>query len=121
MLSRRARPRPLAGFLLLVAACGGSPSADVAIENVTVIDAVNGVREGQTVLVEGGMISAVVDAGEAGSAAQTIDGSGRYLIPGLWDFHVHLTYDARLTDAMAGLFLNHGITSIRDTGGPLEP
>ena len=121
MLSRRSRPRPLAGLLLLAAACGGSPSVDVAIENVTVIDAVNGVREGQTVLVEGGMISAVVDASEAGNAAQTIDGSGRYLIPGLWDFHVHLTYDARLTDAMAGLFLNHGVTSIRDTGGALEP
>ncbi len=122
MLSSRTRPPTLAGFLLLVAACGGStPVADVAIENVTVIDAVNGVREGQTVLVEGGMISAVMDAGEAGGATRTVDGSGRYLIPGLWDFHVHLTYDARLTDAMAGLFLNHGITSIRDTGGPLDP
>ena len=121
MRSRSARISVFAASLLLLSACGGSPAADLAIENVTVIDAVNGVREGQTVLVSGGTITAVVSANEAGSASRTVDGSGRYLIPGLWDFHVHLTYDARLTDAMAGLFLNHGITSIRDTGGPLDP
>ena len=56
MLPRRTRPLTSAGLLILVVACGGSPRADIAIENVTVIDAVNGVREGQTVLVEGGMI-----------------------------------------------------------------
>ena len=121
-MQRFARTTVVAASLAFAAACGGGgPSADLAIENVTLIDAVNGVREGQTVLVEGGQISAVMAAGGAHSATETIDGSGQYLIPGLWDFHVHLTYDARFTDAMAGLFLNHGITSIRDTGGPLEP
>jgi len=108
-------------LLLAVWACGaGEPLADLAIENVTVIDAVNGVRVGQTVVVDDGRITAVVPAGQGGGATQTVDGSGRYLIPGLWDFHVHLTYDERFTEAMPGLFLNHGITSIRDTGGPLE-
>ena len=115
-------PTSLAVCLALAAACGGTgSSADLAIENVTIIDALNGAREGQTVLVEDGMITGVMAAGDAADAAEIVDGSGRYLIPGLWDFHVHLTYDARFTDAMAGLFLNHGITSIRDTGGPLEP
>jgi len=41
-------------------------------------------------------------------------------IPGLWDFHVHLTYDEAFTEPMPGLFLSHGITSIRDTGGLLD-
>lgn len=100
-------------------ACGPTDApADLAIENVTVIDAENGVREGQTVVVDDGRIVSVGPAG--GAAAEVVDGSGQYLIPGLWDFHVHLTYDARFTDAMPGLFLNNGITSVRDTGGPLD-
>ena len=106
---------------LALSACQpAEPAADLAIENVTVIDAVNGVREGQTVVVRDGLIQAVQPADQDVRAASTVDGTGRYLIPGLWDFHVHLTYDARFTEAMPGLFLHHGITSIRDTGGPLE-
>ena len=116
--------RPFASSLALVcalASCGpDAPLADLAIQNVTVIDAVNGVREARTVVVDGGRITAVMAADEAVDAVETVDATGQYLIPGLWDFHVHLTYDERFTEAMPGLFLNHGITSIRDTGGPLE-
>ena len=106
---------------LILAACDASPpSADLAIENVTVIDAVNGAREGMTVVVDDGRIVSVTSGAAPADAHETVDGTGRFLIPGLWDFHVHLTYDTRFTDAMPGLFLHHGITSIRDTGGPLE-
>lgn len=120
-LAVRARAVWAVSVVVLAACGGGGPTGDLAIENVTVIDAVHGSRAGQTVIVDDGRIAAVLGAGEAFEAGETVDGTGRFLIPGLWDFHVHLTYDARFTDAMAGLFLNHGITSIRDTGGPLEP
>ena len=104
-----------------VSSCAPSePAADLSIENVTVIDAVNGVREAQTVVVRDGRITSVQPAGEPVRAAEVVDGRGQYLIPGLWDFHVHLTYDPRFTESMPGLFLHHGVTSIRDTGGPLE-
>ena len=120
------RARTSAAAILLLAtffaASGERPvTGDLAVVNVTLIDVANGVRPAQTVVVDGGRISAVLPADAATETTETVDGTGRYLIPGLWDFHVHLTYDARFTDAMAGLFLNHGITSIRDTGGPLEP
>jgi hypothetical protein len=49
-----------------------------------------------------------------------IDGSGKFLIPGLWDAHVHFSYDKNLTSSMPRLFLAHGITSVRDTGGPID-
>jgi imidazolonepropionase-like amidohydrolase len=101
-----------------VVAC--TPPADLAIHDVTVIDAVNGVRTGQTVVVDGGRIVRVGPTADAVKALETIDGEGRFLIPGLWDFHVHLTYDEAFTEAMPGLFLSYGITSIRDTGGVLE-
>lgn len=104
----------------LAGCAGDAPPADLAIRNVTVIDAVNGVREARTVVVTDGRITAVVSAEEAVDAVEVVDGEGGYLIPGLWDFHVHLTYDDAFTEAMPGLFLSHGITSIRDTGGMLD-
>ena len=91
-----------------------------AIENVTVIDAVHGARENQTVVIDGDQIVSVSDAEASPDVAEVIDGSGKYLIPGLWDMHVHLTYDAAFTAAMPALFLRYGITSVRDTGGLLE-
>lgn len=108
-------------FAALTLACSaGEPPADLAIQNVTVIDAANGVRTDQTVLVSDGRITAVQSAEEDVNATESLDGAGQYLIPGLWDFHVHLTYDARFTESMPNHFLHHGITSIRDTGGPLD-
>lgn len=96
------------------------PEVDLAITDVTVVDAVQGAVPDRTVLVDDGRIVAVRAAGEPVEALQVVDGSGRYVIPGLWDAHVHLTYDDRFTDAMPALFLRHGVTSIRDTGGLLE-
>lgn len=107
----------------ILTACGGEqPEArGTAISNVTVIDAVHGVREGQTVIFDGDEIIAVGGAGaELPAAEREIDGSGQFLIPGLWDMHVHLTIDERLTASMPASFLYYGITSVRDTGGMLE-
>ena len=111
-------------LLVLAASLAGcaddAPPVDLVIRDVTVIDAVNGIREGQTVVVDDGRITEVTSGDVSVDATESVDGSGRYLVPGLWDFHVHFTYDARFTDAMPGLFLSHGITSVRDTGGPLQ-
>ena len=96
--------------------------ADYAITGVTVIDAENGTRTSQTVLLKGDKILAVQPSTEleaSFSAGETIDGTGKYLIPGLWDMHVHITYEPELTEAMPELFLKYGITSVRDTGGLL--
>ncbi|MGI9201723.1 MAG: amidohydrolase family protein, partial [Woeseiaceae bacterium] len=97
-----------------------SPSSGTAITNVTVIDAVNGVRNNQTVVYDGDEIVSVGPGDAPKDVAETIDGSGKYLIPGLWDFHVHLSYDQRFTADMPALFLSYGVTSVRDTGGMLQ-
>ncbi len=117
----RALRKAVLGAVVALTACGPSvPPADLVIHDVTVIDAVNGVRENRTVVVDDGRITRVAEGDVTIDAVESVEGTGHYLIPGLWDFHVHLTYDERFTQAMPGLFLNHGITSIRDTGGPLE-
>lgn len=94
-----------------------SQPTGTAITNVTVIDAVNGVRTNHTVVYDGDEIVSVSPGGAPVDVAEAIDGSGKYLIPGLWDFHVHLSYDERFTDDMPALFLSYGVTSVRDTGG----
>ena len=129
-----AQPEHLKEFLALAAVCLSAalaagacgPPADraqsgIAITNVTVIDAVSGERPGQTVLIDGDRI---IDVGPSASyspdALSTIDGRGKFLIPGLWDMHVHLTYDDRFTATMPETLIRYGITSVRDTGGLME-
>ena len=97
-----------------------TPTAELAITNATLIDAVGGERRGQTVLVAGGRIVSVHDAGIPFDSLTTLDGTGKFLIPGLWDMHVHITYEPELTQSMPELFLSYGITSVLDTGGLLD-
>ncbi len=105
---------------MLCSACSTRPEHRVAITEVTVIDAQAGVRRNQTVIVEGDRIISVAPSNGIPDSSHRIDGKGKFLIPGLWDMHVHLTYDARFTASMPELFLKYGITSVRDTGGMLE-
>ena len=51
---------------------------------------------------------------------EIIDGKGKFLIPGLWDAHVHFAYIEELAPSMFDLFLAYGITSVRDTGGEIS-
>ncbi len=107
-------------LIVVLGACGdASVKPTLAIENVTVIDAVNGARNRQRVIIQGDLIVSVEPMGVAPAATKTIDGTGQFLIPGLWDMHVHFLYDEALKDAMASLFLRYGITSVRDTGGEI--
>ncbi len=104
-------------FAVIFAGCVQPAPTGTAITDVTVIDAINGVREHQTVIFDGDEIVAVTSSDTDTAVANSIDGRGKYLIPGLWDFHVHLTYDDRFTESMPELFLSYGVTSVRDTGG----
>jgi len=123
------------GMGLAFAACASPPergveaTAKTAIEDVTVIDVDGGTdggvvvrrRERHRVVFAGDRIAHVGPMAQAALPAdRVIDGAGRFLIPGLWDAHVHFVYDEALTEAMPGLFLRWGITSVRDTGGELD-
>ena len=87
--------------------------------SVTVVDAVSGPRPGLDVLTDEGEIRAVGVALEP-HGAEVIDGRGAWLIPGLWDLHVHLGLRSRVRQAMLDLFIGWGVTSVRDMGGPLR-
>ncbi len=113
----------LAVLLGLCLSQPGWAEYDLAITNVTVIGTHTASARAvpnQTVYISGERIAAVREsAADSVNAGTVIDGKNRFLIPGLWDMHVHVVYEPRLTSRMADLFLDHGITSVRDTGGLL--
>ena len=100
-------------------------SKRVVIENVTLIDAGNPIREEMTVIIDGDEIVSI-NKSNIGTTALldddvVVDGRDKFVIPGLWDAHVHLTFIPELDYETAyGLFLMNGITSIRDTGAILK-
>lgn len=107
--------------LSIVFAFVASLSAQVAIQNVTIIDPRSGkVTPDATVLIEGSRITRVAPASTLKLSAEfrKVDGKGKYLIPGLWDAHVHLT---KAGESSLALFLANGVTAVRDMGSdPVE-
>jgi len=98
---------------LLVFSSSCRPKADLVIQDVTIIDVENGsLQPGKSVAVTNGKIISI--STDAVAAKQVIDGKGKYLIPGLWDMHTHITMAG---EEGLGIFLKCGITSIRDMGG----
>jgi len=118
ILSRAGRS---AALLLAACACTAAPSpsaapASLAITHVTVVDVTGGAsRPDQTVLVSGARIVSVGPSAGARvpRGARVVDGTGRYVVPGLWDMHSHATMFGRTA---LGLYLAHGVTGIRDMG-----
>jgi hypothetical protein len=105
------RPALAALFLLTPLAVAEPAPRPLVIANVTVIDAAGGApKPNRAVVIADGRISEVVEAGKvvAPADAVLIDGTGKFLIPGLWDMHAHLL-DARMLD----LCLAHGVTGVR--------
>jgi imidazolonepropionase-like amidohydrolase len=85
---------------------------------VSVIDVASGATlPDNTVLVSGNRISFVGPAGSASipSGALVIDGRGKFLIPGLWDMHVHGFVHA-FADFAGPLMIANGVTGARDMG-----
>lgn len=117
------------GLIVLIASgcrsAGARPAVSpdtgkLAITHATVItgDLTPPLRNA-TVLVQGTRIVAIDTGGGARpipSGATRIDGTGKYLIPGLWDMHVHLVLEGR--DALPA-YVRRGVTGVRDMGGEL--
>ena len=90
--------------------------AATAITNVSVVDVTSGrLLAGQTVVVTGNRITELGPAGrvKVPAPARTIDGTGKYLIPGLWDIHVHAA-TPWFGNYFMPLLVAHGITGVRE-------
>ncbi|MBK7831545.1 MAG: amidohydrolase family protein [Gemmatimonadetes bacterium] len=93
----------------------------LAITHVTLIDPdVSAVRRDMTIVVRGSHVEAVGASATTTvpAGARVIEGRGKYVIPGMWDMHVHA--DASGGRALLPLFVAAGVTGVRDMNGSLS-
>lgn len=109
-------------LLVLFAACNQAQektsSAELLISDVNVVDVQAGViLENQQVIIDSGKIKTISDDVDSKfKFSETIDGSGKYLLPGLAEMHAHIpppSTDAQRIDDVLFLYLSNGITTIR--------
>ena len=106
----------IASFVVFVGAIsyGQGHKPNLLLREVTVIDATGAPpRENVDVLIRDERIEKIAPHIQPPPGAQLIQARGRFLIPGLWDMHVHI-WDA---DLAFPLFLANGVTGVRNTGG----
>ena len=93
-------------------------SGQIYVTHVAIVDTVRGTEtRDQTVIITNDRISSVGGSKsiKPPADARVIDGAGKYLIPGLWDMHVHAV-DAERLDNMFPMFVANGVLGIRDMG-----
>jgi len=120
--------RVVAALLALTSAPAAGPAEPPALvlDGVTVIDVESGRAEpGLTVVVESERISEVgrKKALLLPPGARVLDATGKFLIPGLWDMHVHTAFGDWFPgagDIALPLFVANGVTGVRDMGGDLD-
>ena len=125
----------LIAMMLILGVAGGStgevfaqqgPPARFAIQGVTIIDVESGERVGdQTVVVTGNRITEVGPSAQVNAARmRVIEGSGRFLIPGMWEMHAHALqhYGVDYAYGMDAfqLFIANGVTGVRDAGSAMD-
>jgi imidazolonepropionase-like amidohydrolase len=105
----------------------------VILEGATVIDGTGALPRPNTTLIING--SKIMYASNntannyyhnSSAADNVINLTGKYIIPGLFDMHAHVanvrknSYNQSESEYMLRMLLTHGVTTIRNTGGPTE-
>ena len=122
MKSRKPIERLLKAFaiMLLVLTIGHAQTQNIstAITHVTLVDVIAGIsKPDMTVVITGNRITQIGLTTEIAipANAHKVDGQGKFLIPGLWDMHIHL---GNATEAALTMLVASGITGVRDMGSP---
>src|SRR4051812_35650755 len=102
----------------------GAPT--LVITHVTVIDPRDGsALPDRTVAIRGDrIVSVTASAAGVPAGARTVDATHKFMIPGLWDMHVHTFFGTWVPggrEVTLPLFIASGVTGVRDMGSELEP
>lgn len=118
-------------LLVLLTACSVSHkqravAPDLLIYNLQLVDVESGtVQRDRIVLITNDRISAILPAQQRQNYATTtqLDAKGRYIMPALWDMHVHFEGRELVEDnaLLLPVYLAYGITAVRDAAGNLAP
>jgi imidazolonepropionase-like amidohydrolase len=96
----------------LVACVSRSPT--LLVQDVNVVDVLGDtIRSGVDVRIDGQRISAIGEGLPVPSGATVVAADGAFVIPGLWDMHVHLAA-ADTTPGKPEAFVSYGVTGVRD-------
>ncbi|WP_339786560.1 amidohydrolase family protein [uncultured Imperialibacter sp.] len=119
-------------FLLVVAVFAACKPTDpnvsgtaILITNAHVVDVATGqIAEDKALLIDNGRIVSIGDGSELSALVgkeDVFDAGGRYVIPGLWDMHVHIEGEDLVEDnrALLPLYVAYGITTVRDCASDL--
>jgi imidazolonepropionase-like amidohydrolase len=115
----------LLGIAPFLAAQTKPGAAQIVIAHVTIINpGTSAVQPDATVFIEGDRITAVLVGAQVKlpATARVLDGHHKFLIPGLWDMHVHSAFGDWFPggrDIILPLFIANGVTGVRDMGGDL--
>lgn len=107
---------PLVNLPMALATSDGA----LLIRNVTIVDVQgNRLEPNRDVVILDDRIKGIQAGGTTRlpKKGRVIDGAGKYLLPGLWDFHVHVFTAPGEEDMALPLYILNGITGIRDAGG----
>jgi imidazolonepropionase-like amidohydrolase len=110
--------------LIAAVACAviaAAQSRAIALSEVTVIDGTGAPPRVATVILENGRIVGIDELGngQVPAGATVVDGRGKFLIPGLWDMHVHIGAYAEGVKVLARLAA-FGVTGARDMASPVD-
>lgn len=116
-------------ILLLFSSCNSETEKqfDLIITNATIVDVSgNTLNYSQLIAITKDTIRLVDEMSNLDKyqAIQTINASNKFVMPGLWDNHVHFRGGDTLIEEnknLLPLFLAYGITNVRDAGGDLTP
>ena len=101
----------LSGCLACVAAY-----PDLLLRDVSIVDVSTGtILAKQSILIRGDKIAAVGTAIVPPKDVRIVEAAGKYVVPGFWDMHVHLTSKEQLR-----MFLANGVTGVRDMGSNFD-
>lgn len=102
-------------------------SVELVIKGAKIIDVKSGkIITNKAVVVENGEIINVCSNQElkAYRAKKFVDGAGKYIMPGLWDMHVHFGGGDSLIQEnkdLLQLYVANGITTVRDAAADITP
>jgi imidazolonepropionase-like amidohydrolase len=91
----------------------------IVVRNATTVDVQTGsLRPAQTVIIEGTRTKTIGEAAQLATpkGARIVDGTGKFLIPGLWDMHVHATGPG-VDRLFLPVLVANGVTGVREMFG----
>jgi len=118
----------LAAFALLAGTAAPAWAEDLLIRHANVVDVTHGrVIPNQAISVRGDTIRAVGPDRTISRRYRTsrqVDASGRFVMPGLWDMHVHFGGGQELIEEnkdLLPLYVAYGVTTVRDCAADISP